>query len=687
MKTIYTFLLCLAATAASAQSLKPSVIASGGGNYSGASLQVSWTLGETFTETLVGGGQMLTQGFQQVFPSLDLNPLGFTTLCAGKTYSVSYTAVLVKNSGNVFTVQLSNASGSFASPVPIGSLVSTNSGIIPVLIPANTTPGTGYRIRIVSSNPALTSKDNGTNLNIFASPDLTSLDPAQGAISSNILLQGTGFSNVTTVRFNTISASFTINNANQITAVVPAGATNGNVIVVNSQGCSDTLAGFQVVNGICATPTANPSPGSYGPPPNISLSTSTAGATIYFSTNGTLPGPSNASSRIYTGPIPMAVSSFTLKARAFKNGLVQSAPFSGDYAVTNVCGPISISPGTGNYAGSTLVAMTCPTPGVNIYYSTTGNVPVPGTTFTRLYTGPFFVSSSVSIRAYATKVDFLQGPMALANLTISSLGVLPSVVFSPPAGTYSTSPLITLTCSEPGTTIYYTTNGNTPLPGTGFTFTYSGPFTQFNSGTIRAFASKVGYTNSSVGVANYSILSPSVVATPVFNPLPGVCANPCLVTITCSTPGAAIWYTTTGNTPDPSSPISRLYSTPVALTRTTTLKARAFLTGFLPSATATGIYTIAATRLSVSGDENATKEGELTLFPNPSSDNSILGGLPDNENVRIRIWNAEGRQAAAMERIPTEGATELDLRQLASGLYQIEAVWTGSRKYVRLIKN
>jgi hypothetical protein len=34
-----------------------------------------------------------------------------------------------------------------------------------------------------------------------------------------------------------------------------------------------------------------------------------------------------------------------------------------------------------------------------------------------------------------------------------------------------------------GTTIYYTTNGNTPVPGTAFTQTYTGPITQFASGT------------------------------------------------------------------------------------------------------------------------------------------------------------------------------------------------------------
>jgi uncharacterized protein (TIGR02145 family) len=524
-------------------------------------------------------------------------------------------------------------------------------------------------------------------ITLVGGPDLTSLDPAQGAISSSILLLGTGLSNVTTVKFNELTTTFKVNSANQITAAVPAGATNGYVVVINSNGCSDTITGFQVVNQVCATPTASPVPGTYGPPPSITLTTTTSGATIYYTTNGTLPGPDNAASRIYTVPFQIAVASATVKARAFKNGFVQSAPFSGVYNVTNICGAITITPGTGTYFGSTLVTMTCPTVGATIYYSTSGNVPVPGTTFTKVYTSPFYVNSSVSIRAYATKTDFVQGPTALANLTISTLGVLPNVVFTPPAGTYLNSQSIALSCTEPGTTIYYTTNGNAPLPGTGYTLTYTGPFTQFSSGTIKAFASKLGYTNGAVGTAVYTITNPAIVATPVFSPLPGACGNPCPVTITCTTPGAAIWYTTTGNTPDPASPISRLYSTPVSLTTTTTLKAKAFLTGYLSSATATGIFTITPGREAVAEEEMEPTEGELSIYPNPSSGSATLTGLPEEGRVTIRIWNSEGKQVSSMDRTPSGKTTELDLRNFASGLYQIEVLWEGSRKQVRMIKN
>ena len=84
--------------------------------------------------------------------------------------SVTYTVIGTFNSPNIFTVQLSNASGSFANPTVIGNLNSTTSGTIQCQIPANVPPGSGYRIRVVSSNPVIIGSDNGSNITIHAIP-------------------------------------------------------------------------------------------------------------------------------------------------------------------------------------------------------------------------------------------------------------------------------------------------------------------------------------------------------------------------------------------------------------------------------------------------------------------------------------------------------------------------------------
>lgn len=84
----------------------------------------------------------------------------------GASISVPFTATGTFTAGNTFTAQLSNASGSFASPVTIGTLSGTASGSINATLPAGTASGAGYRIRVVSSTPNLTAANNGADITI-----------------------------------------------------------------------------------------------------------------------------------------------------------------------------------------------------------------------------------------------------------------------------------------------------------------------------------------------------------------------------------------------------------------------------------------------------------------------------------------------------------------------------------------
>jgi len=82
--------------------------------------------------------------------------LGFAT-------TISYTSTGTFT-GNTYTAQLSDAMGSFASPINIGTSISNlNTGVINCSIPANTESGTGYMIRVISNEPSII----GTNSNLF----------------------------------------------------------------------------------------------------------------------------------------------------------------------------------------------------------------------------------------------------------------------------------------------------------------------------------------------------------------------------------------------------------------------------------------------------------------------------------------------------------------------------------------
>ena len=95
-----------------------------------------------------------------------------STLCQGVPLNIIYHIAPCArfNSGNVFTAQLSNASGVFhpTNPTVIGSVVSSDPGSMSITIPTATPIGNGYRIRLVSSDISYISPDNGSNLSVIA---------------------------------------------------------------------------------------------------------------------------------------------------------------------------------------------------------------------------------------------------------------------------------------------------------------------------------------------------------------------------------------------------------------------------------------------------------------------------------------------------------------------------------------
>jgi predicted outer membrane repeat protein len=93
------------------------------------------------------------------------------TFCSGSVLSVAVSITGSAVSGNVFTVQLSNAMGSFAAPVVIGSLTATTASVLSVTLPVGSSTQSGFRIRVVTSNPAVVGNDNGSGLTLVGNSD------------------------------------------------------------------------------------------------------------------------------------------------------------------------------------------------------------------------------------------------------------------------------------------------------------------------------------------------------------------------------------------------------------------------------------------------------------------------------------------------------------------------------------
>jgi hypothetical protein len=80
-----------------------------------------------------------------------------------------------------------------------------------------------------------------------------------------------------------------------------------------------------------------------------------------------------------------------------------------------------------------------------------------------------------------------------------------------------------------------------------------------------------------------------VAATPTFSLPAGTYVGPQTITISGTTPGVTLRYTTNGSTPTSS---SAQYTGPILISQTTTLRVRAYLSGWTTSSTATALFTI-----------------------------------------------------------------------------------------------
>ncbi len=92
------------------------------------------------------------------------SPFLFSPSAPDAIITVPYTTSGTFNAGNIFTAQLSDANGSFTAPTTIGSLASLVSGNINATVPHTVAAGTGYRVRVISSNPVVLGSDNGVDM-------------------------------------------------------------------------------------------------------------------------------------------------------------------------------------------------------------------------------------------------------------------------------------------------------------------------------------------------------------------------------------------------------------------------------------------------------------------------------------------------------------------------------------------
>jgi hypothetical protein len=157
----------------------------------------------------------------------------------------------------------------------------------------------------------------------------------------------------------------------------------------------------------------------------------------------------------------------------------------------------SFSPAGGSYASSVQVTISDSTANSTIYYTTNGTTP---TTASTKYTAPVSITATTTLQAIAVATGFLQSASSMATYTIATQTAAPSL--TPAPGTYTSTQMVTLT--DPGATIYYTTNGTTPTHNSAV---YTGPIVVSSTTTVMAIGSQSGLSDSGVATGIYTINS------------------------------------------------------------------------------------------------------------------------------------------------------------------------------------
>jgi hypothetical protein len=269
---------------------------------------------------------------------------------------------------------------------------------------------------------------------------------------------------------------------------------NGKVYV----GAEYQVSVYGLLNGAtqAAAPVINPASESFSSSVTVTMSDSTIGATIHFTTDGSTP---TAASPSYTGPITVT-STETIRAIAVATGHLNSNISSATYTRITQAAMPTFNPAPGTYSSAQQVTISTTTPNATIYYTTDGSTP---TTASTKYTGPVAISTTETLKAIATAPNLTNSAVASGLYTIQTGQTAAAPTFSPPPGTYIGSQTIAISTTTSGATIYYTTNGVTPSPTSGAL--YRGPIILHVTTTVKAMATAPNMANSAVTTGVYTI--------------------------------------------------------------------------------------------------------------------------------------------------------------------------------------
>ena len=221
--------------------------------------------------------------------------------------------------------------------------------------------------------------------------------------------------NVATLLYSSAQNATRDNPGASVKFAVPT-ITNGKVYV----GTETQLSVYGLLSGQsqAATPVISPVGQSFTGSLSVTITDSTSGAAIYYTTDGSTP---TTSSTKYTGAITVSTTE-TISAIASATGFVTSAVAKQTYTLQTQALMPTFSPVAGSYSSAQTVTLSDASPSSQIYYTTDGSTPSPGVGTTKLYATALTISATTTINAIATATGLSNSPVASSTYTISTGG-------------------------------------------------------------------------------------------------------------------------------------------------------------------------------------------------------------------------------------------------------------------------
>lgn len=164
----------------------------------------------------------------------------YTTWSTGQAYIPSISSISTGQGGQGTSVVITGTNFLDASTVTFNGVSAAFTINSQTQITATVPAGCGSG-PIVVGNGAGNSNNSGTFNSV---PSISSFTPTIGGPGVSVTISGINFNSASAVKFNGVTASYTVNSDTQITATVPSGAAVGPISVTTSDGTATSALSF-----------------------------------------------------------------------------------------------------------------------------------------------------------------------------------------------------------------------------------------------------------------------------------------------------------------------------------------------------------------------------------------------------------------------------------------------------------